>query len=110
MRQKEIWLTDLNPVKGSEQSGLRPVVIISGDMLNSLLPIVITCPLTTKVKNMKGNIVLHPNHTNHLESASEILTFHIRSLSKDHLVKKIGTITDQELTQIKQGLDDILRY
>ncbi|MBN1768623.1 MAG: type II toxin-antitoxin system PemK/MazF family toxin [Prolixibacteraceae bacterium] len=53
---------------------------------------------------------MHPNPTNHLKSASEILTFHIRSLSKDRLVKKIGTITDQELTLIKQGLDDILRY
>jgi mRNA interferase MazF len=82
MRKKEIWLTDQNPVKGSEQSGLRPVVIISGYMLNSLLPIIITCPLTTKLKNMKGNVVLQPNHNNHLKSVSEILTHIAGSASK----------------------------
>ncbi|MCF8359770.1 MAG: type II toxin-antitoxin system PemK/MazF family toxin [Prolixibacteraceae bacterium] len=36
MKQKEIWLVNLNPVKGSEQKGLRPAVIISGNVLNNL--------------------------------------------------------------------------
>jgi mRNA interferase MazF len=51
MRQGEIWYADLNPVKGSEQAGFRPVVILSGNLLNENLPIVIVAPLTTKIKN-----------------------------------------------------------
>jgi len=110
MKQGEIWFTNLNPTKGSEQNGFRPVLIISGKVLNKYTKIVIGCPLTTKIKNYKGNIVLDPNEKNGLMSTSEILTFHVRSLSKDRLVKKIGKISSQELALVKKGLDDILRY
>ena len=110
MKQCEIWYADLNPTKGSKQQGYRPVVIISGDMLNKYLDVVITCPLTTKIKDYKGNVILHPDDQNGLKEKSEIMIFHIRSVSKNRLVKKIGTISKEELSQLKQGLDDILRY
>ena len=110
MKQREIWYADLNPVVGSEQKGFRPVVIVSGDMLNKHLKIVIVCPLTSKIKNYKGNIVLAPTVQNGISKQSEIMIFHVRSISKDRLVKKIGSITDEELTILKQGLNDILRY
>jgi mRNA interferase MazF len=110
MKQCEIWYVDLNPVKGSEQQGFRPVVIISGNMLNKYLRTVIICPLTTKVKRYKGNIVLEPNDENGLSKISEILIFHIRSISKERLVKRIGKISTEQLNALKQGLDDILRY
>jgi mRNA interferase MazF len=110
MKQGEIWLANLNPGKGSEQKGLRPVVIISGNMLNQYLPIVIVCPLTSKIKNYKGNLVLIPDNQNGLTEPSEILTFHIRSVSKDRLVSKFGSIKQEQISKIKKGLDDILRF
>ncbi len=110
MKQCEIWFADLKPVKGSEQQGFSPVVIISGNMLNKYLQIVIACPLTSRIKNYKGNIVLEPINQNGLTEKSEILTFHFRSVSKQRLVQKIGTITPEQLSELKQGLDDILRY
>ncbi len=110
MRQKEIWEIYLDPVKESEQSGRRPAVIISGDLLNKYLEVVIVCPLTTKIKNYKGNVILSPNPANNLELPSEILTFHVRSISKKRLQKRIGEITDEELEGIKSTLGDILRY
>ena len=110
MKQGEIWYVDLNPTKGSEQTGFRPVVIVSGNLLNQYLNVVITCPLTTKVKGYKGNVVLQPNKDNKLTQSSEILVFHIRSIAKERLVRKIGTIAPHELAQLKQGLDDMLRY
>ena len=110
MKQAEIWYANLNPIVGSEQSGHRPVLIISGNMLNKYLNIVIMCPLTTKIKNYKGNLVIEPTKQNGLTSKSEILTFHIRSISKDRLIKKIGSITEDEIEQIKVGLNEILRY
>ncbi len=66
--------------------------------------------LITKIKNYKGNLVLKPTKQNGLVSTSEILTFHIRSISKDRLIKRVGAISIEELSQIKLGLDDILRY
>lgn len=110
MLQGEIWHANLNPTKGSEQSGFRPVVVISGNMLNKYLNIVICCPLTSKVKNYKGNTVLEPNSENNLKSLSEILTFHIRSVSKERLVKRIGKISHAELEETKSCLNDILTY
>lgn len=110
MKQREIWYANLNPGKGSEQQGLRPVVIISGNLMNQYLSVVITCPLTTKIKNYKGNVVLEPNETNGLLEQSEIMIFHVRSVSKDRLVKKIGNISEKELSELKLGLNDILRY
>ena len=110
MKQCEIWYANLNSGKGSEQQGFRPVVIISGNLMNQYLQVIIACPLTTKIKNYKGNIVLEPNETNGLSEKSEIMIFHVRSISKDRLVKKIGSITENQLGELKQGLNDILRY
>jgi len=110
VKQGEIWYANLNPIKGQEQSGVRPVVIISGNLLNSYLNIVICCPLTTKIKNYKGNVVLQPNATNKLKQASEILTFHIRSISKQRLTKKVGEISSSEMNKIKLSLNEILDY
>ena len=86
------------------------MVVVSGNMLNAHLGIVIVMPLTTKIKNYKGNVVLNPNKTNGLDKTSEILIFHIRSLSKERLTKKLGRVAQSELDELKKGLDDILRY
>jgi mRNA interferase MazF len=110
MKQGEIWYADLNPSKGSEQAGLRPVVIISGNLLNNHLNIVIVAPLTTKVKNYKGNPVLSPSKTNGLKNESELLVFHIRSVSKDRLINKIGSIDQVEIEKTIKTLNDILKY
>lgn len=110
MKQGEIWYTDLNPSKGSEQAGFRPVVILSGNLLNKYLPIVITAPLTTRIKKYKGHPVLKPTKTNGLKKESELLVFHIRSVSKVRLVRKLGNVNPSELELAVKTLNDILRY
>ncbi len=110
MKQGEIWQANLNPTKGNELAGFRPVVILSGNLLNQHLPIVIVAPLTTRIKNYKGNPVLNPDKENGLKSESEVLVFHIRSVSKDRLVKRMGSITKTELALAIKTLNDILKY
>lgn len=110
MKQKEIWYADLNPVQGSEQHGFRPVVIISGNLLNTHAPVTIVCPLTTKLKHYHGNVILEPNTENNLKQISEILTYHVRSLSKERLKKRIGSISELQYRQVRNCLDDIFRY
>ncbi len=110
MRQGDIWNVNLNPTKGSEQAGFRPVVIVSGNLLNQHLNVVIAVPLTTKIKNYKGNPVLMPTQTNGLKAQSEILVFHIRSISKERLVEKLGHISSSELELIIKTLNEILKY
>ena len=110
MKQGEIWEMYFDPVKGSEQGERRPAVIVSGNLLNKYLNVVIVCPLTTKIKNYKGNLILNPSIENGLETISEVLTFHIRSVSKDRLKNKLGEISMKEVDFIKTTLNDILRY
>lgn len=110
VKQCEIWLINLNPAKESEQTGTRPILVVSGNLMNTHLNVVICCPLTSKIKNYKGNIVLSPNKRNNLTAKSEVMTFHIRSISKDRLIKKVGEIDESELVELKHCLDEILRY
>lgn len=110
MKQGEIWYADLNPTKGSEQAGLRPVVVVSGNLLNQYLNVVIVVPLTTKVKGYKGNPVLKPSKENGLKIEFEMLVFHIRSVSKERLVRRVGFVEDQIITQVTRTLNEILKY
>ena len=110
MKQGEIWYASLDPTKGSEQAGYRPVVILSGNMLNQYLQVVITAPLTTKIKNYQGNPVISPNETNGLQEISELMVFHIRSISKDRLIKRVGKVDKKELNLAISTLNDLLRY
>ena len=107
MRQGEIWMSDLNPVIGSELAGRRPVVILSGNLMNKFLQVVITAPLTSKIKNYQGNPILKPSAENGLKSEFELMVFHIRSISKDRLIEKIGEITQEELQTALATLQDI---
>jgi mRNA interferase MazF len=110
MKQGEIWMADLNPVVGSEQQGIRPVVIISGNAMNNNLGISIVCPLTSKIKKYAGCLVLLKDPSNGLEQDSEIITFQVRTVSHGRLIRKIGSITVKQVEQIKNGLEEILRY
>jgi mRNA interferase MazF len=110
MKQREIWFADLNPIKGSEQRGIRPVVVISGNAMNDNYNVCIVCPLSSKIKNFAGCLILSKNAQNGLETDSEVITFQIRTLSKERFLTKIGEITPSQLNEIKQGLNDVLTY
>ncbi|MGO3155271.1 type II toxin-antitoxin system PemK/MazF family toxin [Mesonia sp.] len=110
MKQGEIWEVYLDPIKGSEQGGRRPAVIISGDLANTNLNTVIVCPLTSKLKNYQGNLIAEPNETNGLKKKSEVMTVHIRSISKESFKAKLGYFDKKELAIIIQGLNKIIKY
>ena len=110
MKQRDIYFADLNPVKGSEQPGIRPVVIISGNAMNDNLGICIVCPLSSKIKQYAGCLILEKDARNGLELDSEVITFQIRTVAKERFLKKTGEITDAQLEILKQGLMEILTF
>jgi len=110
MKQGDIYLVDLNPVIGNEQKGIRPMVIISGNAMNDHLNICIACSLSSRIKKWAGCIVLKKDKRNNLDEDSEVITFQVRTISKDRMIKKIGEITREQLEIIKKGLSDILTY
>ncbi len=110
MWQKEIWLADLEPIKGREQGGQRPVVIMSGNTMNEHYGVRIICPLSSHIKNFAGCLLLKKDKVNRLTKDSEILTFQLRTVSTGRLTKKIGQITPEQLREIKVFLNEILTY
>lgn len=110
MRQKDIYIANLEPSEGQEQRGKRPVVIISGNTMNENFGVVITCPISSKIKNFSSCVILKKNKINNLDQDSEIITFQIRTISKQRLKKKIGEISDDELKMVLHGLNDVLVY
>jgi mRNA interferase MazF len=107
MQKGEIWMVDLSPTKGCEQSGKRPVLIVSGNLLNTYAPVVWVCPLTSKVKKYKGNVVLAPSRRNGLSTKSEVMNLHLRSIAKERLIKKIGAVSESELNKTRRGIWEI---
>ncbi len=102
MKQGEIWYADLEPATGSEQAGKRPVVIVSGHTMNIALQIIIVCPLTGAIKNIKGCVVVQKNVINNLKKDSEVLVLQVRTISKDRLSKKIGNISERQIETYKK--------
>ncbi|MFN0083421.1 MAG: type II toxin-antitoxin system PemK/MazF family toxin [Ferruginibacter sp.] len=100
MKQAEIWWADLEPVKGSEQGKTRPLVIVIGNTMNLHFPVVIACPLSSAVKDFEGCVTVVKTKLNGLAKDSEIITFQIRTISKERLVKKLGTITVTQLNKV----------
>ncbi len=110
MKQQEIWYANFDPIQGREQSGIRPVVIVSGDNLNTHSDLKIVCPITSKIKKYTGSLFLQKDNTNKLTKDSEVLVFQIRTIDETRFIKKIGTITDLQLEKIRFYLDEILDY
>lgn len=110
MKQGEIWLVNLNQSRERGAEGFRPVVILSGNLLNRYLSVVIAAPLTTRIKKYKGHPILEPDKTNGLEAESELLVFQIRSISKERFEKKLGKIEESVLLQVIKTLNEILKY
>jgi mRNA interferase MazF len=110
MKQGEIWEVFLDPTVGSEQSGRRPAVIISGNLANKHLNTVIVCPLTSKLKNYHGNLIVEPNTRNGLKMKSEVMSVHVRSISKERFKKKLGHFNTSEMGVVVENLEKIIKY
>ncbi len=104
--QKDIVLISLDPTIGHEQKGTRPAIIISAEGFHNS-GMCLMCPLTQKLKNFWGDAILTPNKTNGLNKESEILTGQIRAIDQRRIIKKIGEITDRELSQTITGLNNL---
>ncbi len=110
MKQGEIWEVYFDPVKESEQGGRRPAVIISGNLVNANLKTVIVCPLTSKLKNYHGNLIVEPSQKNRLKAKSEVMAIHVCSISKECFKNKLGVFNKKEMAVIIEGLSKIIKY
>jgi mRNA interferase MazF len=102
----EIWLADLNPPRGHEQAGARPILIISNDIFNHRLAgLVFGLPLTRTDRRIPLHIPVNPPEGG-LSAPSFILCDALRSISKDRLGPQAwGRVSSQTMRRV----EDILR-
>ena len=109
VKRGEIYLCDLNPVVGTEQAGIRPVLVIQIDKANKVSPHTIIIPFTTKIRD-----AILPSHTKipsgvgGLKEDSVLLCEQIRVIDKKRLIKRIGSLNDAFLNQVIESLKIIL--
>lgn len=103
----EIYWADLNPVRGAEQAGLRPVLIISHDIFNERSGTVIALALTSQEPRAGFPLTFELADVN-LPKKSWVKISQIRTLSVGRIGKKLGWISPEELEQIIEGLNEMV--
>jgi len=103
----EIRWADLNPVRGREQAGLRPVMILSQDIFNERSGTVIAVAITSQPQKAGFPLTLELKSTN-LPKKSWIKISQIRTLSVERIGEVIGKASLAELTHVIEGLNEII--
>ncbi|MBC8164064.1 MAG: type II toxin-antitoxin system PemK/MazF family toxin [Roseiflexaceae bacterium] len=95
-----VFLASLDPSQGSEQAGRRPVLVISREQINQVLPVVNVLPLTSRKSTQRviyPNEVVLPAGTAGLPQESIVLCYQVRTLDKRRLVRLLGELLDMSL-------------
>ena len=103
----EIRWADLNPVRGNEQAGLRPVLILSHDIFNERSGTVIAVAITSQPQKAGFPLTLELKSTN-LPKRSWIKISQIRTLSVERVGKVVGKASPDQLIQVIDGLNEII--
>jgi mRNA interferase MazF len=103
----DIRWADLNPVRGSEQAGLRPVLILSQDIFNERSGTVIAVALTSQPQKAGFPLTLEIT-TAHLPKKSWVKISQIRTLSVERIGKMIGRVAPEEIERVVEGLNEII--
>ena len=105
--QWHIFRANLDPIIGSEQRGTRPVLVVSDEDFNQLMPVVTILPLTSRKpgRQVYPNEVLLPKGTAGLTEDSIIMAHQIRTISKTRLTNLYGKIQSEVLKEaVRQAL------
>ncbi|MBC7473406.1 MAG: type II toxin-antitoxin system PemK/MazF family toxin [Candidatus Sericytochromatia bacterium] len=101
LKRGEIWLASLDPTKGSEQAGTRPIIIFQNESISKYTITVISIPLTTNLKRASlPTCVLILKNGNSIKNDSVALCHQMRVLDKTRLLHKIGELEPEILSNI----------
>ncbi len=105
MRRGDLFFADLNPVVGSEQGGVRPVLVIQNDVGNRYSPTVIVAAVSAQVQ--KGRMPTHvelPADTVGLERDSVVLLEQIRTIDKRRLRERVARVGEEIMARVDEAL------
>ncbi len=105
-RRGDIYLADLNPFFGSEQGGVRPVLVLQNNVGNYFCPTLIVAPLTSRV----GKKPNQPTHyllkrTKGLEKPATVMMEQIKTIDKRRIRKYLGRVSGQEMDELAECME-----
>ena len=104
IRRGDLFYADLNPVVGSEQGGIRPVLVIQNDVGNHFSPTVVAAAITSrKAKNSLPTHILHENVPG-LAPTSLLLLEQLRTIDRKRLRGYIGRISKEKMLEVDAAL------
>jgi len=105
VKRGDIFYADLSPVIGSEQGGVRPILIVQNDIGNKYSPTVIAAAITSQINKAKmpTHVEIRANEFG-LGKDSVILLEQVRTIDKRRLKEKIGTLDTQRMEEVGQAL------
>lgn len=107
IKQYDIWLTNLNPSRGTEPGKTRPVVIVQTNLLNEEHLSTLVCPVTTNVNPEIELLRVHLKK-GQLDKPCDILVDQIRAIDNRRLIKKVGSLTKDQVTRLKENIKVVL--
>ena len=105
----EVWRADLSPTRGTEQAGVRPVLVVQSDRANATSPHTIIVPFTTRIRQrLLPSHVFVPAMEGGLTQDSVALCEQIRVIDLDRLLNKLGELSAQRMQEVDDALRAIL--
>jgi len=105
MKRGEVWMASLDPVRGSEQAGTRPVIVLQADSLNSFLRTALVIPCTSSLRWAEfPHCVRLASGEGGLTNESAVLTHQLRVIDATRLVRRMGVLSRGALRQIETAL------
>jgi mRNA interferase MazF len=103
----EIRWADLNPVRGREPAGLRPVLVLSHDVFNERSGTVIAVALTSQEPRAGFPLTLESNASG-LPKRSWVRISQVRTLSVERIGRRLARASDEEVDRVVEGLNEII--
>ncbi len=104
----EVWLANLNPTRGHEQSGRRPVLVLSENLFNQgPADLIIVVPLTSTHRGIPSHVPVPPPEGG-LKNPSVLLCEAVRSISKERFVERWGKVSQTTLSAVEERLRILL--
>ena len=104
IRRGEVFLVNFDPTVGAEAKKTRPAVVVSNDINNAHSPIVSISPITSNVIKVYSFEVEIPTGIGGLKTRSKVMVNQTRAVDKIRLIKKLGHLPDQIMTDINRAL------
>ncbi len=104
IKRGEIYYADLSPVVGSEQGGVRPVLIIQNDVGNKFSPTVIAAAITSKLDKARLPTHVALNTASGLEKDSVLLLEQLRTIDKTRLGARVGEVGADTMQKVNNAL------